>query len=90
MARRARGIRYKNPSFLKALGEHCQKIRLQKGYSIDRMAREGESLGRGSIQRLELGLSDTQVLVLLRYAEVLSVPLRKLFDFKYQYESDSH
>lgn len=66
MAKSAKRTRYKNESFLKTLGKHCRKLRVQRGYSID---------------RLERGLADSQVLVLLRYAEVLGLTLLDLFSF---------
>jgi len=73
--------RYKNDRFLKALGENCRKYRHQKGYSIDRLAKESEQLSPATIDRLERGLADSQILVLYRYAEVLGIPLIDLFSF---------
>jgi len=77
-------VRYKNFEFLKALGAHCQKLRTSKGFSIDRMAREGELLSPSVIHRLETGAGAVTVSVLLRYAEVLEIPLKRLMDFPYQ------
>lgn len=74
--------RYKNKSFAIALGAHCKKIRQKKGYSIDRMYREGDQLSPGAIQRLENGESDVHVSLLFRYATVLDIPLPDLFKFK--------
>lgn len=73
--------RYKNPNFLKALGEHCKKIRRKKGFSIDRMYKVGEQLSPAAIQRLESGSHDVHITLLLRYAEVLDVPMHKLLEF---------
>ncbi|OYZ15225.1 MAG: hypothetical protein B7Y39_16525 [Bdellovibrio sp. 28-41-41] len=73
--------RYKNDLFLKSLGQHCRQLRKQKGLSIDRLAKESDKLSPGTIDRLERGLSDSQVLVLLRYAEVLGCSLLDLFAF---------
>ncbi len=73
--------RYKNEFFLKALGDHCRKLRLQKGYSIDRLSKEASQLSSASIDRLEKGTADAQVLVLLRYAEALNVSLLDLLAF---------
>lgn len=83
MARKAKSVspRYKNPKFAKTLGEHCRKLRVKKGYSIDRMYREGDQLSPGAIQRLESGSNDVHVSLLYRYAEVLGVPVKKLLDF---------
>lgn len=74
--------RYKNPKFLKALGRHCQKLRVAKGYSIDRMYREGDQLSPAAIQRLENGTGDVHISLLYRYAEVLEIPMKKLLEFK--------
>lgn len=73
--------RYKNLGFRKALGEHCKKIRIKKGYSIDRMWREGEQLSPAAIQRLENGTHDVHISLLYRYAEVLEIPVKTLLDF---------
>lgn len=73
--------RYKNDLFLKSLGQHCRQLRKQKGLSIDRFAKESDQLSAGTIDRLERGLADSQVLVLLRYAEVLGCSLLDLFSF---------
>lgn len=73
--------RYKNEAFLKALGESCRRLRKQKGYSIDRLAKESEQLSPASIDRLERGSGDSQILVLLRYAQAINVSLLDLFSF---------
>lgn len=73
--------RYKNEFFLKTLGDHCRKLRLQKGYSIDRLSKESHQLSPASIDRLEKGSADPQTLVLLRYAETLGLSLLDLFSF---------
>jgi len=81
MAKGAKRARYKNESFLKTLGKHCRKLRTQRGYSIDRLAKESNQLSPSSIDRLERGLADSQILVLVRYAEVLGLSLLDLFSF---------
>ncbi|MBX3022616.1 MAG: helix-turn-helix domain-containing protein [Bdellovibrionales bacterium] len=73
--------RYKNVGFLKALGESCRRLRIQRGYSIDRLAKESDQLSPSTIDRLEKGTGDSQILVLLRYAEVLGVSLLELLSF---------
>jgi len=73
--------RYKNEVFLKALGENCRRLRQKKGYSIDRLSRESEQLSPASIDRLERGLGDSQILVLVRYASAISVSLLDLLAF---------
>lgn len=73
--------RYKNLGFRKALGEHCKKMRVKHGYSIDRMWREGDQLSPAAIQRLENGSHDVHISLLYRYAEVLEIPVKSLLDF---------
>lgn len=73
--------RYKNALFLKALGQYCRQMRTQRGYSIDRLAKVSKQLSPGTIDRLERGLADSQILVLLRYAEALNCSLLDLFLF---------
>lgn len=73
--------RYKNELFLKTLGDHCKKIRIKKGYSIDRLSKESNQLSPASIDRLEKGTADSQILVLLRYTEALGISLPELFSF---------
>lgn len=73
--------RYKNSAFLKQLGAHCRSIRLGLNYSIDRLSKESDQLSPASIDRLERGLADSQVLVLVRYAKTLGVTILDLFSF---------
>jgi len=77
--------RYRNPKFLTALGEHCRKIRIAKGYSIDRLSKEADLLSPASIHRLEQGQTDVQITVLYRIAETLDVDLKSLLDFESKY-----
>lgn len=78
---KARVKRYRNEPFLKGLGDRCRKLRLQKGYSIDRLSKESHQLSPASIDRLEKGVSDTHILVLLRYVETLGINLHDLFSY---------
>ena len=73
--------RYRNAAFLKALGKHCRKVRVQQGYSMERLHLEANKLSMSTISRLETGRADVQVSVLLRYADVIGVPVKKLLDF---------
>lgn len=73
--------RYRNERFLNSLGDRCKKLRLQKGYSIDRLSKESNQLSPASIDRLEKGKSDTHILVLLRYVETLGSNLHDLFAY---------
>ncbi len=81
MTKTIKRVRYKNTNFLKRLGDHCKKLRTQRGYSIDRLSKESDQLSTSSVDRLERGLGDSQILVLVRYAEVLGLSLLDLFSF---------
>lgn len=72
---------FKNASLLKALGHHCQKLRAQRGLSIDRLAKESDRLSASVVHRLESGSGAVTVSALFRYAEVLGVPPKDLLDF---------
>lgn len=66
--------------FLKKLGAHIAKVRKQKGYSQDRVYLEG-GFSRGTLSKIENGLTSPEVLTLARIADVLDVPLKKLVEF---------
>lgn len=67
--------------FLKKLGAHIAKVRKQKGYSQDRLYLEG-GFSRGTLSKIENGLTSPEVFTLARIADVLGVPLRKLVEFE--------
>lgn len=70
--------RHRDGDFLKALGAHVKKLRIKKGYSIDRIYLEGEGLNRSSVSRIERGLIDPQIGTLNRIAETIGVTLADL------------
>ena len=70
----------KKERFLKKLGAHIAKIRKQKGYSQDRLYLEG-GFSRGTMSKIENGLTSPEVYTLVRIAEVLEVPIKKLLEF---------
>lgn len=80
VSKKLKTARYKNEKLLKAIGEHCRSWRIRKGYTIDRVYREGEQLSTSVIHRLENGAADTQISVFYRYAQVLGLTLKELFD----------
>lgn len=84
----SRRKRYHNQAFLDALGVHCKKVRILKGYSIDRLSKEGVQLSPATIHRLEQGQSDVQVSVLLRVAAVLEIEVAALLDFPFRLPSE--
>lgn len=67
--------------FLKRLGAHIAKVRKQKGYSQDRLYLEG-GFSRGTLSKIENGLTSPEVFTLVRIAEVLGVPVKKLVDIE--------
>jgi transcriptional regulator with XRE-family HTH domain len=67
--------------FLEKLGKHIAKVRKQRGYSQDRVYLEG-GFSRGTLSKIENGLTSTEVFTLRRIADVLQVPLKKLVDFE--------
>lgn len=75
--------RTKPDRFLRALGENCQRLRQQRGFSIDRLAREAPKLSSSVIHRLETASGAVTVTALYRYALALGVDLKALFDFPY-------
>jgi transcriptional regulator with XRE-family HTH domain len=77
---------YKHVAFQKALGDHCRKLRKQKGYSVNRLAGEAERMSPDVVMRLESGGIVTTT-TLYRFAEVLGVSVRALFDFPFSDES---
>lgn len=83
MKKTKRSTRYKNQAFQFALGAHCRKIRIKRGYSIDRLVKEAENLSPAAIQRLETGEADVQISLLYRLANALNVPLIDLLKFDY-------
>lgn len=73
---------FRNEVFLKALGQHCRRLRNQRGYSIDRLAKESEQLSPSVVHRLENGLGAVTVSALFRYSQALGLQPRSLFDFE--------
>jgi len=80
MARKKKLQHYKDTDALKVLGQHCRKLRIQRGYSIDRLAKESDRLSPSVIHRLEKGLGPVSVLAIIRYASALRILPKTLFD----------
>lgn len=62
------------------LGKHIEKVRRSKGYSQDRLYLEA-GFSRGTMSRIESGKVNPTYLTLLRIAETIGVPVKKLIDF---------
>ena len=73
----------RDQAFLSLLGEHCRRLRVKRGFSVNRMASEGDRLSPSVILRLETGKGAVTVMTLMRYAEVLEVHPRRLLDFEF-------
>ena len=83
MPRKTPGTRhFKDSAFLKTLGRHCRRLRTQRGYSIDRLAKESDRLSTSVIHRLENGSGPVTVSALHRYASTLGLPPSLLLDFE--------
>lgn len=67
--------------FVTKLGLHIAKVRKQKGYSQDRLCLEGD-FSRGTLSKIENGLTSPEVFTLARIASVLEVPLKRLVEFE--------
>jgi SOS-response transcriptional repressor LexA len=78
---KSRKAHYRNDGFLVALGEHCRAIRVGRGYSIDRMAKESDQLSSSVIHRLESGSGPVTIATLFRFAQVLELHPKDLLDF---------
>lgn len=76
---------FRNRAFLQLLGAHCRRLRNGTGISVNRMARESSRLSASVIMRLEKGTGPVTVLTLLRYADGLGVPVKRLFDFPFDW-----
>ncbi len=81
--RKPNKIHYSNRDYLVALGQHCRNIRIKKGYSVNRLAKEAEKLSPSVVMRLESGSGAVTINSLIRYAQVLEIPLKRLFDFSF-------
>lgn len=88
--RKTTSSRYQNQDFLKALGEHCRRLRLKAGYSIDRMAKESDQLSPSVIHRLESGSGAVTVSALQRFAQILELHPRDLLDFPLPSEASAN
>ncbi len=69
-------------AFVTQLGAHICKVRKRKGYSQDRLCLEGD-FSRGTLSKIENGLTSPEVYTLFRIAEVLEIDLWTLVDFDF-------
>ena len=74
-------INMNEKSYTKKLGKNIARIRKREGYSQDRLVLEGD-FSRGTISKIENGLTSPKVYTLARIAEVLNVTLAELITVK--------
>lgn len=87
-SRNRKNKQFNHKDYLIALGEHCRKLRKKKGYSINRLAKEGERLSPSVVMRLESGKGAVTINSMVRYAQVLELPMKKLFDFPFDLDEN--
>lgn len=77
-------VNYKvNESFCKAFGSHVRTLREQKGISMHELAREID-VEYKQVYRIEHGLINTSISMVLALAQGLDVPIPELFSFHFQ------
>lgn len=64
---------------LKRLGSHIKKVRRSMGYSQDRVYLEA-GFSRGTMSRIESGKVNPTYLTLVKIAETIGVPVKRLVD----------
>jgi len=70
----------KNKEFLKKLGNHVRKLRLEQGFTQEDLAIEiGTTISQ--ISRLERGILNTSVSTIHTIAIALKLPTKDFFDF---------
>lgn len=72
---------FDNKVFLVKLGKNIARVRASKGYTQDRLGLEA-GFARGTISKIENGLSDPGATTLAKIAITIDVPVSKLFDIK--------
>jgi len=74
-------VEFDQKEMLKRLGKHVEKLRVSKGYSQDRLQLEA-GLARGTVSKVERGLRDSRASTLIKIAQTIGVPPKRIFDFK--------
>ncbi len=72
---------YRDNKFLVSVGKNVKRLRISKGYSIDRLYLES-GLSRATISLLERGLTDPTLSTLKRLADTSCVPLYEFVDLR--------
>lgn len=77
------GVNYSNPEFCKAFGKNLRRIRTEKGLGMREFALQAD-IEYSQLSRIELGTTNTTIVTAYSLAEALGVPVKELFDFKFQ------
>lgn len=72
--------RLRDNIYIKSFGERVRILRLEKGYTQEHMANLCD-IEISQINRIELGKINTSISHARKIAEVLDIPMSKLFDF---------
>ena len=64
----------RSPHLLVFLGSNLKKLRIQRGYSMQRLA-DAAGISKESVRRIENGISDPRILTLSRMSHALGVDL---------------
>jgi transcriptional regulator with XRE-family HTH domain len=75
------GVEYlKDKLFLEKLGKHLKKIRIQNGYTQEKLAfKIGIEISQ--VSRIERGILNTSVSTIYSIAKELNVHIKDMFDF---------
>lgn len=70
----------RNTDFLIAFGKNLKKLRLEKGFTQEKLA---FSIGVeiSQISRIERGILNTSISTVEALSKALNIPINKLFDF---------
>ena len=71
----------KEEKILKKFGKHLEKIRLEKGLSLRKLA-DNADVDFSQIHRIEKGITNPSLTMLLALSEGLDIDLEELTDFK--------
>lgn len=70
----------RNNEFLKAFGENLKKIRLENGFTQEKLA-FSVGIEISQISRIERGILNTSISTIHALAVAMDIPIKDLFDF---------
>ena len=74
-------MKLKNKELLIAFGNHLRKLRVEKGFSMRKLA-DVANIDYTQVVKIETAKMNTSLVTLSALASALGVPFIKLFDFK--------